>query len=156
VLWKRYKKVYVRDYHSLFEIHGGSQIKENATEQMSQALVHISDKLGYTTEKVFKIYAEAQSTKAIADVAAFSIPVAILLICGYIGYRIVKRIAEAEDCSEEEAATASVYLLFYGTIVALIIAGLAYGSVHDVIMRLGAPEYMAVQDILSQLEGVIG
>jgi len=148
VLWKRYKKVYVRDYHSLFEIHGGSQIKENATEQMSQALVHISDKLGYTTEKVFEIYTQAQQAQAAANIITLFTG---LVLFGLMMYFAVKKI-RSSGLRGEDREVAYLVATGFSIMATVLIADV----LHTMILQLVAPEYMAVQEIMAQVGEVIG
>ncbi|EMA09955.1 hypothetical protein C437_04840 [Haloarcula vallismortis ATCC 29715] len=83
--------------------------------------------------------------------AAFVVPAVVLLTWGYLGYLYVKGVAGSDRDFDEVDG----WILFIGSLIA-VFAGLAlYGGVHDVIMRLGAPEYMAVQDMMAQLGEVV-
>jgi len=130
---------------------------------MSQALVHVSDKLGYGTEKVFKIYAEAQQAKAVADIAGFLTTLTVLILAVVGAWKLYQRLAdgsENEDSSDSEASGVGAIFYLYSALLGVAITAVAAAEggslVHDLVMRLMAPEYMAVQEIMSQVGEVIG
>lgn len=116
----------------------------NKTEQLSQALIQISDKLGYTTQQVFEIYTQAQTAKAVMGSVELGIAAMFGLVFGGLTYRSLK---DVEELDLDDV----VLVTLMAAVLAGAIGSLAGGSVHDIGMRLLAPEYMAVKEMATAI-----
>lgn len=117
----------------------------NRTQALSEAFIHVSDKIGYTVGEIYQVYVQAQTAKATISIVAGMAAILFYFVLLGTSYMIGSRM---ED--EEGGALIVLCAFFFGILLAFAV----YGAVESVGMRLLAPEYMAIQDMMSQLSSI--
>ena len=117
----------------------------NKSAALSDAVLQVTDKLGYTVQEVYQVYVQVQTAKAITNGLSISIAGVVGMV---VFYTVYSRVADNPDADPEDPILFGLMLGIPAAVVAGAVSGILF---YEVGMRLMAPEYMAIQELLGQI-----
>jgi hypothetical protein len=114
------------------------------------ALKEIATTIGKTTEEVFRIYVQGAKAEVFADIFYLGITSAAIVISYFYMPKLHKHVIEKNG----DACDAAMTCLFatFGLLAAMFVIAMIGG---DIIVRILAPEYVALHQLLETASGFI-
>jgi len=128
----------------------GDLVIENG-DQIAQALQPILDKLAITGSQFWDIYVAYIQMNALLNVVALGI--LIITAVGAMKFASGKIMPDSERSQFDEGSHA--FWTAVSGVAWLILVGGLLDLATDCIIRIVCPEYFAIQEIISQLSGLI-
>lgn len=120
----------------------------NRSAALSDAMLQIADRLGYTVGEVYQIYVEAQTAKALTGSLTLVLAGLSATTAAYVTF---SRVRDSENLNDpEDAYLAAIMVGMIGLVLGVGAADL----LGEILMRLLVPEYMAVQDLLGEVSSL--
>jgi len=133
----------------------------NGTEAVSQTLIQLSDKLGYSVSKLYEIYTQGQAVEGMLGVASIVFVVLVgIAAFWYTNRRFSEYEGEKTVTSYSSERTWDKgdtlgYSIVAGLMSALL-AAFVVAAAQPALLKVLAPEYMAAKELVETAGGVVG
>lgn len=121
-------------------------------DQIAQALQPVLDKLAITGSQFWEIYVAYIQMNAILNAVALGILLISTIIAMHFASKHIKPDSERRDYGDEGS---HLFWTVASGIVWLIVFGTLLDIATDIIIRAACPEYFAIQNIISQVGGLV-
>lgn len=121
-------------------------------EEKLEALVRaLTTKMNLTAERGFQILVEGNFVYGIANLVGLAIGMTVAAVLIYTGVWIGRKWLVRVSNSEKEGCIA--FLTFCTGCVSLFVFLILWHQIHDSVMAIAVPEYLAVKEVMEAVAG---
>lgn len=134
----------------------------NKTEAMSQALIHVADKLGYGVRELYQVYTKGQAVEGMVTLGSLAFVLAVGAVVSGVAYRILSKkegevmrecaIGSDKKWEKNDTLRSTAIAGFVAFFIAVFVVSVAQPAV----LKILAPEYMAAKELVQAAGGVVG
>ncbi|EMA09956.1 hypothetical protein SAMN05443574_12413 [Haloarcula vallismortis] len=125
----------------------------NRTEAVSEALIHVSDKLGYGVQELYQVYTKGQAVEGMVTLVVTAGVLGFAALSSAVVYRKGRQLEE-DSKVEFDAEDKTGFTVAAGLAV-LMIGVFVAAAVHPALVQIFAPEYMAAKELVQAAGGAI-
>jgi len=137
-----------------------------AQDQLSDALVNLTDQLGYGAEKLWTLYVQAQQAQAISNSLTLGVALAGAGLGAYVSNKLAIKYNEIREEEVEgeryRSHDAGDKMFAKGAAITMgVFIGGMFGMMlgdfiaTEIVMKAIAPEYTAAQELIGQLRSLV-
>lgn len=126
-----------------------NKTKAFVSEESAQILQQLAEKSEYALEQIYMVYVKAQPAIALADFIHLGLVAGVSGFVGYKVWSILSSKAKSEPSWDKGDAALFTGMALILTIFFTLMLTL---PVRDMVLRLLAPEYMALEQIIDKVQ----